>query len=1118
MISVVIPVYNERDNIATCLRGLAAALAGEPHELLVVYDFDADTTLEGIRAMPDVPATLQLVRNRIGKGAANAIRAGFEAARGDVVVTTMADLSDPPERILDLARKMRESGVAVVAGSRYMPGGSQEGGPLVKRTLSRVAGLSLHWVAGVATHDATNNFKAYSKRFLESVKVEAQGAFDIGLELTVKAHLAEAGVAEVPTSWRDRSAGESRFKVWAWAPRYLKWYAMAMVEPALVWLVWAGFVAWLLSSASWREPGSAGDLGLSLLHAWLAGAVIVVAREIRGRMRWWDAALALPWANPRHSAAWNLGNGELAVALALTSTTLMYVFGCGPRKCFGALRRSFRALASGDGLRVAVGLVLGTLLWLRGLSIADPTVDIALDPSWVAAYPRFALEGLQAGVDYVYTYGPLSHFPIGDFEPALAWNRLVLWEGLFELAACLLIAVALVRVGDWLEGVWIAALLVATGSTFDEFGSLLCLGAAAIGIRNVHSGWTRALALAVLAVVGFTKFTLLPQAWLAAAAICATPLLSRSWWSGAVRALFFAVAVVAAWLAAGQRLTTFPKFLVSSLEVSTAYAAAMSRAEGSSGFAWLGFGALALAALVCALRIRGAREKREPAMQALVLMAVLAAAYRSNSVRHEHAGSFVLVALVGAFFLPGARAGEARAWVAGRAVRLALVAFVLLVPREEAASVFERAPATLTHWRAGITLLQDAASVEARALEEREHQRARFRLERLGARIGQASVDVLGDEQALAILNGLHWTPRPAFQSYGAQSVELQRRNGEFLRGPSAPEFVLQRLGAIDNRYAACTDTEALLEVLGNYVPVDVERGFLLWQRKPAEQRRELAITPAGERELVFGEWIELDGEGDLLASLDVRRTARGEARALVAASAPFWLEVRDSRERLWRFRLFPALVESPFPLRPLLVGQEEVVGWALGEPLHARALRIVADEAYPDDYEPKAQLTLQNVDGLPRRAWSGADEALRWSMLTTVPSAISEPFFSRRERLGEREVLLVAPTSELRFTLEPGRYRLRALAVAPAWSWKPDQPNDGFVVEVLVTGRPEPLWSHEFDPLNVVDDRSPQVVREAFRLRERGDVVVRVLPRAGATGHSSPVMLTGFEFDPLER
>ena len=65
-----------------------------------------------------------------------------------------------------------------------MPGGSQEGGPLVKRTLSRVAGLSLHWLAGVATHDATNNFKAYSKRFLGSVKVEAQGAFDIGLELS----------------------------------------------------------------------------------------------------------------------------------------------------------------------------------------------------------------------------------------------------------------------------------------------------------------------------------------------------------------------------------------------------------------------------------------------------------------------------------------------------------------------------------------------------------------------------------------------------------------------------------------------------------------------------------------------------------------------------------------------------------------------------------------------------------------------------------------------------------------------------------------------------------------------------------------------------------------------
>ena len=75
-------------------------------------------------------------RNTLGRGPHNALKAGFQAASGDVVVTTMADLSDPPELIPAMAAKIR-SGCAVVSGSRYMPGGTQKGGPLLKRTMAK---------------------------------------------------------------------------------------------------------------------------------------------------------------------------------------------------------------------------------------------------------------------------------------------------------------------------------------------------------------------------------------------------------------------------------------------------------------------------------------------------------------------------------------------------------------------------------------------------------------------------------------------------------------------------------------------------------------------------------------------------------------------------------------------------------------------------------------------------------------------------------------------------------------------------------------------------------------------------------------------------------------------
>jgi len=126
-------------------------------------------------------------------------------------------------RMVELAR----GGADVVAASRYMRGGRQVGGPPLKRLMSRTAGLSLHWFAGVPIHDPTNNFKLYSRRFLDSVTIESSAGFELALELSVKATLARLRLAEVPTTWRDRTAGQSNFKLRKWLPHYLHWYFAA---------------------------------------------------------------------------------------------------------------------------------------------------------------------------------------------------------------------------------------------------------------------------------------------------------------------------------------------------------------------------------------------------------------------------------------------------------------------------------------------------------------------------------------------------------------------------------------------------------------------------------------------------------------------------------------------------------------------------------------------------------------------------------------------------------------------------------------------------------------------------------------------------------------------------
>jgi dolichol-phosphate mannosyltransferase len=226
MISLVVPVFNEADNIQAFLRDVDEKVL-ESHETLLVYDFPEDTTLPAVAAMQPPSSSVRLVHNTIGRGVLNALKAGLAASKGDVVVVMMADCSDEAGDVAGMAALIR-GGADVVAGSRYVQGGKQVGGPWLKRTLSRLAGMSLHYLAGLPIHDATNNFRAYSRRVVEQFTIESGAGFSVAMELTLKAHWNGWRVTEVPTTWRDRTAGASRFRLWAWLPHYLRWYFQAM--------------------------------------------------------------------------------------------------------------------------------------------------------------------------------------------------------------------------------------------------------------------------------------------------------------------------------------------------------------------------------------------------------------------------------------------------------------------------------------------------------------------------------------------------------------------------------------------------------------------------------------------------------------------------------------------------------------------------------------------------------------------------------------------------------------------------------------------------------------------------------------------------------------------------
>ncbi len=224
-VSVIIPAYNEGDAVTPVLDRIFESVR-LPCEVLVIVDTEDDSTIPAVAEYATKEPRLRYLVNTYGPGPANAIRYGINAAAAPVAAVTMADGCDDARQIDDLTRLV-ERGVVVAAASRYMAGGQQVGGPVLKGQLSKLAGRSLRMLAHIGTRDATNSFKAYSADFVRRVGIDSRDGFEIGLELTAKARRMRLPVAEIPTIWLDRQAGVSNFRVARWIPKYLTWYFFA---------------------------------------------------------------------------------------------------------------------------------------------------------------------------------------------------------------------------------------------------------------------------------------------------------------------------------------------------------------------------------------------------------------------------------------------------------------------------------------------------------------------------------------------------------------------------------------------------------------------------------------------------------------------------------------------------------------------------------------------------------------------------------------------------------------------------------------------------------------------------------------------------------------------------
>ncbi|MDD1661639.1 MAG: polyprenol monophosphomannose synthase [Methanomicrobiales archaeon] len=208
-LTVIIPTYNEGENIEAIIRAVEGVLdgAGIRGEILVVDDSSRDGTIPAVRALEAAFPNVRLAIRTSDPGLSQSVVEGFSLARAPVFLVMDADFSHPPELIPRFLEEIRR-GADVVIGSRYMKGGGIEAWPLRRRIISAGATL-LGRLLFPGITDPVSGFFAARKEVVAGAPLRPRG-YKILMEVLGKGTWGMA--RDIPFIFRDRKAGSSKLR------------------------------------------------------------------------------------------------------------------------------------------------------------------------------------------------------------------------------------------------------------------------------------------------------------------------------------------------------------------------------------------------------------------------------------------------------------------------------------------------------------------------------------------------------------------------------------------------------------------------------------------------------------------------------------------------------------------------------------------------------------------------------------------------------------------------------------------------------------------------------------------------------------------------------------------
>jgi dolichol-phosphate mannosyltransferase len=225
-ISLILPILNHEPRLEEVLRHIESVLGDRP-EVIVVYDVTQPELREAVKAEQaglEARYGLRCLTRTDRRGFGSALRAGFEASRGDVIIPIMGDCSDDIPAIPRMLERV-EAGADIVAGARYISGGAIVG-DTPKQQISRAYSRIARMISSVDCDDVSNSFRAYRRSVWENIDNDAT-SFDISVEMTVKAAARGYRLDQVPAVWTNRAAGQSQFSMVKELPNYGRWLLYA---------------------------------------------------------------------------------------------------------------------------------------------------------------------------------------------------------------------------------------------------------------------------------------------------------------------------------------------------------------------------------------------------------------------------------------------------------------------------------------------------------------------------------------------------------------------------------------------------------------------------------------------------------------------------------------------------------------------------------------------------------------------------------------------------------------------------------------------------------------------------------------------------------------------------